>query len=40
MTDRVTITMLEDGIADVRINRPDKMNRARYRAMGGDRRCD
>ncbi len=26
MTDRVTITMLEDGIADVRMNRPDKMN--------------
>jgi enoyl-CoA hydratase/carnithine racemase len=26
MNDRVTITMLEDGIADVRMNRPDKMN--------------
>jgi enoyl-CoA hydratase/carnithine racemase len=26
MSDRVTITMLEDGIADVRFNRPDKMN--------------
>lgn len=26
MTDRVTITMLDDGIADVRMNRPDKMN--------------
>jgi enoyl-CoA hydratase/carnithine racemase len=26
MTDRVTITMLEDGIADVRMNRADKMN--------------
>lgn len=26
MTDRVTITMLEHGIADVRMNRPDKMN--------------
>jgi enoyl-CoA hydratase/carnithine racemase len=26
MSDRVTITMLEDGIADVRMNRPDKMN--------------
>ncbi len=26
MTDRVTMTMLEDGIADVRMNRPDKMN--------------
>jgi enoyl-CoA hydratase/carnithine racemase len=26
MTDRVTITMLENGIADVRFNRPDKMN--------------
>jgi enoyl-CoA hydratase/carnithine racemase len=26
MNDRVTITMLEDGIADVRFNRPDKMN--------------
>lgn len=24
--DRVTITMLDDGIADVRMNRPDKMN--------------
>lgn len=26
MTDRVTITMLEDGIADVRMNRAEKMN--------------
>lgn len=26
MTDRVTITMHGDGIADVRMNRPDKMN--------------
>ena len=26
MENRVTITMLEDGIADVRFNRPDKMN--------------
>ena len=26
MNDRVTITMLNDGIADVRMNRPDKMN--------------
>ena len=26
MNDRVTITMLDDGIADVRMNRPDKMN--------------
>ena len=26
MSDRVTITMLEDGIADVRMNRADKMN--------------
>jgi enoyl-CoA hydratase/carnithine racemase len=26
MTDRVTITMLDGGIADVRMNRPDKMN--------------
>lgn len=26
MNDRVTITMLENGIADVRFNRPDKMN--------------
>ncbi len=26
MSDRVKITMLEDGIADVRMNRPDKMN--------------
>jgi enoyl-CoA hydratase/carnithine racemase len=26
MTDRVTINMLEDGIADVRMNRADKMN--------------
>ena len=26
MTERVTITMLEDGIADVRMNRADKMN--------------
>jgi enoyl-CoA hydratase/carnithine racemase len=26
MNDRVTITMLGDGIADVRMNRPDKMN--------------
>ena len=26
MTDRVTITMLDSGIADVRFNRPDKMN--------------
>lgn len=26
MTDRVTITMLDDGVADVRMNRPDKMN--------------
>jgi enoyl-CoA hydratase/carnithine racemase len=26
MTNRVTITMLEDGIADVRMNRADKMN--------------
>ncbi len=26
MTDRVTITMLDDGIADVRMNRPEKMN--------------
>jgi enoyl-CoA hydratase/carnithine racemase len=26
MNDRVTITMLEDGIADVRMNRADKMN--------------
>ena len=26
MTDRVTITMLEDGIADVRMTRVDKMN--------------
>jgi enoyl-CoA hydratase/carnithine racemase len=26
MTDRVTITMLDNGIADVRMNRPDKMN--------------
>ena len=26
MTDRVLITMLEDGIADVRLNRTDKMN--------------
>jgi enoyl-CoA hydratase/carnithine racemase len=26
MNDRVKITMLEDGIADVRMNRPDKMN--------------
>lgn len=26
MSDRVTITMLEGGIADVRFNRPDKMN--------------
>jgi enoyl-CoA hydratase/carnithine racemase len=26
MTDRVSITMLEDGVADVRMNRADKMN--------------
>ena len=26
MNDRVTITILDDGIADVRMNRPDKMN--------------
>ena len=26
MNDRVTITMLDDGVADVRMNRPDKMN--------------
>jgi len=26
MNDRVTIAMLDDGIADVRMNRPDKMN--------------
>ena len=26
MTERVTITMLEDGVADVRFNRPEKMN--------------
>ncbi len=26
MNDRVIITMLDDGIADVRMNRPDKMN--------------
>jgi enoyl-CoA hydratase/carnithine racemase len=26
MNDRVTINMLDDGIADVRMNRPDKMN--------------
>lgn len=26
MNDRVTITMRDDGIADVRMNRPDKMN--------------
>jgi enoyl-CoA hydratase/carnithine racemase len=26
MTDRVTISMLDNGIADVRMNRPDKMN--------------
>jgi enoyl-CoA hydratase/carnithine racemase len=26
VNDRVTITMLENGIADVRLNRPDKMN--------------
>ncbi|MBA4748007.1 MAG: crotonase/enoyl-CoA hydratase family protein [Sphingopyxis sp.] len=36
MTDRVTITMLENGIADVRMNRPDKMNAldpAQWRAL-------
>jgi enoyl-CoA hydratase/carnithine racemase len=26
MKDRITITMLPDGIADIRMNRPDKMN--------------
>src|SRR6188508_948327 len=26
MSDRVTTTLLEGGIADVRLNRPDKMN--------------
>jgi enoyl-CoA hydratase/carnithine racemase len=37
MNDRVTITMLEDGIADVRMNRPDKMNAldpAQWLALG------
>lgn len=36
MNDRVTITMLENGIADVRMNRPDKMNAldpAQWRAL-------
>lgn len=36
MTDRVTITMLDGGIADVRMNRPDKMNAldpAQWRAL-------
>jgi enoyl-CoA hydratase/carnithine racemase len=38
MTDRVTITMLEHGIADVRMNRPDKMNAldpAQWDALAG-----
>lgn len=38
MTNRVTINMLEDGIADVRMNRPDKMNAldpAQWAAISG-----
>lgn len=38
MTDRVLITMLEDGIADVRMNRTDKMNAldsAQFAAIAG-----
>ena len=34
MNDRVKITMLEDGIADVRMTRVDKMN-ALDHTMGG-----
>ena len=35
MQDRVTITMLEDGVADVRLARTDKMNAPDHARFAG-----